>query len=450
MEKETSDPKTWQWTAADKLFLELLQKSHARGIRVIIDGVFNHTGRDFFAFKELRKNQDKSRYKDWYEVAQFDDPGTRRNEFDYKGWWGHKTLPIFSASADRKDMHPGPKAYVFEATKRWMRPNGKRADGIDGWRLDVADERPFKFWADWNALVRRLNPEAYTTAEIWKNAVELIEKGGFSASMNYNAFTIPVKGFLVDNNVAPSRFALLIDGRRKEFSPATAAVMQNLMGSHDTDRLASMIVNGDGVPYEKSDEIDFNKNNTPRSSQSYKIRKPNERERKIQRLVVLFQMTYVGAPMIYYGDEAGMWGAHDPDDRMPMTWRDVTYQPQALDPRGVERAPDEVKFNEEVFGFYKKAIALRRQQPALNHGDFSVVTTDDAQRSLVVSRRLGKENLVIAINRGDKESRVNLSFPKLTPIFSTQENLEAFKVVPSAIGVAVILPPLSGVVLRQD
>ena len=452
METETSDPKTWKWTAADKLFLDLLKQSHERGIRVVIDGVFNHTGRDFFAFQDIRKNQQRSRYKDWYTVQSFDDSRTKRNEFSYKGWWGHGSLPVFSASTDGKDMHVGPKAYVFEATKRWMQPRGKQADGIDGWRLDVADERPAKFWAEWNALVRQLNPNAYTTAEIWKNAADLIKNGGFSASMNYNAFTIPVKGFLIDNNTPPSKFAQLLEQRRKEFPAATAAVMQNLIDSHDTDRLASMIVNGEGTVYKSADEIVFNSNNTPRSSPAYEIRKPNERERYIQRLAVLFQMTYVGAPMIYYGDEAGMWGAHDPDDRMPMVWADLKFEPQEIDPRGRERQPDEVKVDEDTFNFYKKAIALRREHEALNHGDFAVVMTDDVQRALVFSRRSPKETLIIAVNRGDQKARVDLklSSSNLTPIFVTRGKIESVKTEVAPGGIALTLPPLTGVVLKSE
>jgi glycosidase len=452
LEKESADPKTWQWTAADKLFLEVLKQAHVRGMHVIIDGVFNHTGRDFFAFKDLRKNQAKSPYKDWYVVTGFDDPATKRNEFDYKGWWGHKTLPVFAASADGKDMHPGPKAYIFEATRRWMQPNGKKEDGIDGWRLDVADERPAKFWADWNALVRELNPNAYTTAEIWKNAAELVKQGGFSACMNYNAFAIPVKGFLIDNHVAPSKFAEMIEQRRKQFPATTAAVMQNLIDSHDTDRLASMIVNGEGTAYEKKDEIEFNKNASANSSKTYDIRKPGARQRSIQRLVTLLQMTYVGAPMIYYGDEAGEWGGGDPDDRMPMIWRDLVYQPQAIDPRGRKREPDEVKFDDELFSFYKKAIALRREHESLNHGDFAVVATDDAQRTLVISRRSKTETLVVALNRGDKEAHLDLSLPsaKLSPIFVSQGELDAIKATPSAAGIALTLPPLTGAVFRSE
>ncbi len=169
---ETSDPKSWQWTAADKLFLELIQQLHSRSIRVIIDGVFNHTGRDFFAFANLRERQQQSPYKDWYIVQHYDDPKTPGNEFSYKSWWGFETLPEFADAPGGKDLHPGPKQYVFDITRRWMDPNGDGdpTDGIDGWRLDVANEVPPQFWKDWNTLVRELNPEAYTVGEYWGDA----------------------------------------------------------------------------------------------------------------------------------------------------------------------------------------------------------------------------------------------------------------------------------------
>ena len=452
MAKETADSRTWKWTAADRLFLDVVKQCHSREIRVVIDGVFNHTGRDFFAFKDIRQNGAKSPYKDWYVVAIFDDAKTKRNEFGYKGWWGHASLPVFSESKDRKDMHPAPKAYVFEATKRWMAPDGKAENGIDGWRLDVADERPAKFWADWNAHVRQLNPNAYTTAEIWKNAAELVTKGGFSASMNYNAFTIPVKGFLVDNNVIPSKFAKMVEERRRQFPAPVAAVMQNLMDSHDTDRVASMVVNGEGTVYPNADQIEFNSNNDARASKTYKIRKPNDRERQIQRLVVLMQMTYVGAPMIYYGTESGMWGGHDPDDRMPMVWADMKYDPQAIDPRGVEREADPVEFDQELFDFYKRAIALRRGSEALNHGDFTVLATDDVQRTMAFTRRSPKETMVVVLNRGDQNATIDLhvSAARIKPIFVTQGELTAVQTQSSREGAEIALPPLTGVVFSYN
>jgi glycosidase len=293
-----------------------------------------------------------------------------------------------------------------------------------------------------------LNPNAYTTAEIWSNAAEFVKKGGFSASMNYNAFAIPVTGFLIDNNVAPTKFGQLLESRRKQFPPPVAAVMQNLTDSHDTDRIASMIVNGPNAPAPNGDDIVFNKNNNPGSSDTYEIRKPNERERDLQRLIVLFQMCYLGAPMIYYGDETGMWGATDPDDRMPMVWQDRQYEPQAIDPRGREREPDEVKCDPQLFDFYKRAIALRRQHDALNHGEFAILAADDAQRVIITTRRSRRESLIIAVNRGSEDAHVDLrvNATSLTPIFVTRGELEAVK----AQGSQITLPALTAAVFSAN
>lgn len=456
MDTETADPATWKWTSADKLFLELIKKAHAKGIRVVIDGVFNHTGRDFFAFTDLRKNQEKSPYTGWYQVNSFDIPGTARNEFEYRGWWGHKTLPIFAATPDKKDMAPGPKEYIFNATKRWMDPNGdgNPEDGIDGWRLDVADERPAKFWADWNAYVLSLNPEAYTTAEVWSNPLELISHGDFSACMNYYGFAIPVKGFLVDRNVPPSRFSKMIDERREALPVAIAQGMQNMMDSHDTDRLASMIVNGEGTVYGDPNNIEFNHFNSARASKTYQIRKPNTREREIQRLVALFQMTYVGAPMLYYGTEVGMWGGHDPDVRMPMVWSDMKFDPQATDPRGFERKPDAVEVDKDLLAFYKSAIALRRENRALSLGEYRALGAFDKEQTLVYLRKLDDKALVVAINRSDAPQTVEVELPTgvealmagARPVFSTKADSSG--VSGSIIGnkMKLTLPALTGAV----
>ena len=139
-----TDPSTWRTTAADSLFLALIDRAHDRGMRVVIDGVFNHTGRDFFAFRDVAQNQQDSRYTGWYDVESYDDPATPdTNEFSYTGWWDLASLPEFANSPDGTNLAAGPKQYVFDATQRWMDPNGDGdpSDGVDGWRLDVAEER---------------------------------------------------------------------------------------------------------------------------------------------------------------------------------------------------------------------------------------------------------------------------------------------------------------------
>ena len=456
IEKETGgDPATWQWTAADKLLLRVLAEAHRRGMRVILDGVFNHTGRDFFAFRDLQKNQARSSYRDWYVVESFDDPQTKRDEFDYKGWWGHKTLPVFAASEDGNDIAPGPKAYIFAATKRWMNPNGNIADGIDGWRLDVAPERPSKFWRDWNAHVRALNPNAYTSCEIWSDPSKLIADGGFSACMNYFAFAIPVKGFLIDGKIRVSDFARLLDTRRAALPAGAADVMQNLLDSHDTDRVASMIVNADIASYSDPEKIDYNTNGVTGPSTAYKIRKPNPRERAIQRLIVLFQATYAGAPMIYYGDEGGMWGGNDPDDRLPMVWSDLKFAPQGIDPRGTPRKPDEIAFDDGVFQFYKLAIALRRKHEVLRRGEFRVAGVFDDAQTFAFQRRSDSGNLLVVLNRSGQAQSVRIGLPsedaakyaKAKAIFSTNGDASAIGVGTASGTLTVKLPPLSGAVI---
>lgn len=408
MASETSDPKSWHWTAADKLFLQLVDELHERGMRVIIDGVFNHTGRDFFAFADLRKRQADSPYRDWYIVQYFDDPATPASEFRYKGWWGVDTLPEFADAEGGGDLHPGPKQYVYDITRRWMDPDGDGdpRDGIDGWRLDVANEVPLKFWREWHKLVRGLNPQAYTVAEIWDDARTFLTDGGFSATMNYHALAFPAKGFLIDGRLSAHDFGRELALRRQVYPPAMQFALQNLVDSHDTDRIASMIVNRPAEePYLQPARFDYDVSprTSPRHDPHYQVRRPTAQERRIQRLVVLLQMTYVGAPMVYYGDEAGMWGGDDPCDRWPMFWDDLTFEPQTADPLGRPRERDEVGFDRQLFDFYERAIALRRDNAILRHGSWAPAASDDGRQFFAFRRSLGDASAWVALNRGEHE-----------------------------------------------
>ena len=456
MAQETSDPDTWHVTAADALFFELIEEAHRRGIRVVIDGVWNHTGRDFFAFEDIRRNQAASPYKDWYIIKRFDDPATPEDEFEYEGWWGVETLPLFADTPDGFDLHPGPKQYIFDATRRWMDPDGDGdpEDGIDGWRLDVATDVPVKFWSDWNRHVRRLNPNAYTVSEVWHDASAFLKEGRFSATMNYHGFAFPVKGFLIDNLIAPSEFLGLLELRRREYPRAMQYALQNLIDSHDTDRLASMIVNAK-PEYARPDRFDYDHDVSPRWYEPYDVRKPNDRERKIQRLVALMQMTYVGPPMIYYGTEAGMWGADDPDDRMPMVWADMTFDDQVNHPRGKERPRDPVAFDEELFAFYQSVIALRRDRKALRRGEFIPLLGEDRANSVIFARTQDDEVLLVALNRSDEPQRIELPPAEglkgktLVSIFSTTgEGLD--QRVDYDADRHVALPALTGLVLEAQ
>ena len=453
---ETEDPATWTTTAADRLFFEMLREAKARDIRVVIDGVFNHTGTRFFAFLDLMENQQASRYADWYVVERWDDPATPENEFDWAGWWDFKGLPIFQDNADVTDLAAGPRQYVMDATRRWMDPDGDGdpSDGIDGWRLDVTDEVPVGFWQAWNDLVFRLNPGAVTITEIWQDASHLIREAGFSASMNYHGFAMPVEEWLIDADISASTFADTVTTRLQKYAPARQRVMQNLMDSHDTERLASMIVNN-------RFEGDYDRANSPRYTEGVSGRAPNAEEREVQRMVATLQATFVGAPMVYYGTEAGMWGADDPDDRKPMLWPDLTYAPECTEPDGSRREPcDGVAFDEDLFRFYQGALALREKFPALVWGDLDVLVADDRQNALAFARRYRGAELVVALNRGDAEAR--LAMPddaegarRLVPIFASTGDVAAIpSVVLTLEGAALVkheiaVPARTAVVYRR-
>ena len=454
MEKETSDPKTWQWTTADRLFLKLLEQAHARGLRVIIDGVFNHTGRDFFAFKNLREQQAASPYASWYTVERFDDPATPASEFKYKCWWGVDTLPEFADTADGKNLHAGPAAYVLDITRRWMDPDGDGdpADGIDGWRLDVAREVPVAFWRDWHALVQSINPEAYTVAEEWDEASKFLGESAFDATMNYFGFSFPTKGYLIDSSMPAAKAAAEFHDRLDDHPPAMRYAMLNLVDSHDTDRLASMIINGGRRPYEKADRFDYDISVSPRSRADYELRMPDARERRIQRMVALLQMTYLGAPMVYYGTEAGMWGADDPCDRMPMVWPDMSFEPQAADPRGRVRSPQPVAFDQAMFEFYRAAIALRKRFLALRRGEIEFLPADDAAKFLAFRRSDGPEELLVGLNRGDAVYQWRVPTPQgatVSQLFTASGEIDKVVLAPPEGDVTLVtLPPLEAVVLR--
>lgn len=453
MTQETSDPASWHWTAADKLFLELLRAAHAHGIRVIIDGVFNHTGRDFFAFADLRKHQVASPYKDWYIVQSFDDPATRQNEFRYRGWWGVDTLPEFANASSGNDLRSGPKQYVFDITARWMDPdgNGDPSDGIDGWRLDVATEVPTGFWRDWHDHVRDINPECYTVAEVWDDAQDFLAAGGFTSTMNYYGFAFPVKGFLVDGVLTPSEAVRQLTGRRTEYPEATQQVLQNLVDSHDTDRLASMIVNAGRRPYAQPTRFDYDIGVSPRYVADYDVRKPTPAERRIQRMVALLQMTYVGAPMIYYGTEAGMWGGDDPCDRMPMVWPDMTFEPQQADPLGRPRAADVVEFDDALYHYYRAAITLRNEVPALRRGSIEFLREDDKARFLAFKREDELDAAFVGFNRGEADYRWEIPLAageSVAQVFTASGDVARFPIETRADAAVVVVPAYDAVVLE--
>jgi glycosidase len=417
---ETEDPATWQWTAADKLFLDMVAQAHGRGMRVILDGVFNHAGLGFFAFEDLRKNQQASAYKDWFVVEAWDNPDTPEDEFRWQGWQGIKELPEFAevGTAEGLDLAPAVKDYLLAVTRRWMQPDGDVSRGVDGWRLDVAWMVPTAFWREWNKMVHGINPAAYTVTEIWKDAHEVTLGGDFDAAMNYEGFAMPVKGWLFDTALKPSEFTAWLDRTRATWPAPVALRLQNLLDSHDTPRAGSAAFDGrPGKKYRKRHEFDLAVGGSvsPKSNPDYRWQKPDQRAWKLVRMAVVLQMTYVGTPFIYYGGEAGMWGANDPDCRKPMLWDDLDYDAEFTGPDGRRVGSQEVKFDRDLHAFFRAAIALRRNTPALHQGSFRWLAADDAANTLVFGRSDGQSTVVVAFNRSESPQTVRITAPSGWP-----------------------------------
>jgi cyclomaltodextrinase / maltogenic alpha-amylase / neopullulanase len=400
-----NDQSGWIWTSADSIFLKLIEEVHNRGMKIIIDGVFNHTGIQFWAFQDIIKNGERSKYKDWFIVKSFDDSTTSQNEFDYKGWWGTKFLPEFNRTEN--DLHEGPKQYIFHSTQRWMDPNndGDPSDGIDGWRLDVAREVPIGFWKDWRRLVKSVNPDAIIIGELWELSPDFVsEDGVFDALMNYNSAFAVNDLFIADKKqIKVSKFIEKLKEIDLAYPHEYLNVLQNLVDSHDTDRLLSMIVN----PDRKYD------NNAEERNSYYSPAKPDAVHFKIQKLIAVFQMTYRGAPMIYYGDEVGMWGADDPHDRKPMIWDDLKYDDEVINEEsGFKKGFGKytVEQNKEILDYYRQLTHLRKNNIALQKGTLNFLYSNDEKKTFVFERKEKDNWFVMAFNLGDASDKVSLYF----------------------------------------
>lgn len=446
MEDEVAtDPSTWKWTSADLLVLELIEEVHKRGMYIIFDGVFNHMGYNSFAFQDVVKKQQRSVYKDWFTITSWENKETG-TEFDYEGWFGHKSLPEFKE--DSNGLNAGVSNYIYNVTERWMKPkvNGVEYRGIDGWRLDVAFCVHHNFWKQWRKHVKSINSEAYLTAEVVdsiKVVKEYLQGDEFDAIMNYNFAFISTNFFLeTKQRHTPQSFDIALEELRNAYPKGVSYVQQNLFNSHDANRVSSHIVNA-GI----EDYGNWGKyfNTSMGSNPDYQVQKPDSLDYEIQKLMALFQMTYVGAPMIYYGDEVGMWGANDPDCRKPMIWEENDYEAEVYNPNQDKRSvSDLVEVNTDLLEHYKKLIDIRNSNRVLQLGTFENLTPDISMNTYVFQRTLENDEIVVFLNRGqDKEYVLVNVNGEYIDLLSGEKMV--FEKAPSWVQV----PSLSGKVLKK-
>ncbi|GAB5495176.1 MAG: hypothetical protein Phyf2KO_02560 [Phycisphaerales bacterium] len=306
------EPSEWSWTDADRFFVdELLPEIRSRDMRVILDGVWNHVGYQHPAFQDAIKRGRASPYFEWFVL-------TTDESSKVVGWqaWNQRNgnLPVFSQIDG--DLVPGPKRHMFDVSSRWMDPNGdgNPSDGIDGWRLDVANEVGLRFWEDWRRHVRELNPDALLIGELWFDGGDYFAGKAFDAQMNYPvAFVLLPWLSGIPNPDIASQLANAMDQH-----PATQLAQMNLLASHDTARLVSVLANP-GLDYDRGAGM---------GDASFDRSMPNEAGYDRLELAYAVLTALPGSPMVFAGDELGVWGGDDPENRKPLPWPDITSDEQ--------------------------------------------------------------------------------------------------------------------------
>lgn len=428
------------YTTADREILEFIKQVHGYGMKIIFDGVFNHLGYNSLPFTDLRLKGSASKYKEWFYPV-FNSDGSL---CDYQKFGRTvKEMPKLNYNCQRV------KDYVFAALKRWLRPvvNGENYEGIDGWRIDHAIGVPKEFWLQANKFVKSLNPDALFLAELIEPedvVSPYLKHGVFDSVMNYG-FLYAVSGFFAteNNNVSAESFYKKLKDLSKRYSKSTNMLMMNILGSHDTERFSSYTVNRS---IKKITDFYSYFNNSHAGDKHYKTRKPYKRDIKIHRLAVIFQFTYVGAPMIYYGDEAGMWGAGDPDCRKPMVWPYLKYDDEKHDFTGAKISGHyKVNFNYEMFDFYQKLIRIRKSEKALVSGTFRVLKGGFSDKMSVFERALSKSQIIMVLNRNTVDEKVSI----ITNNELNYKDLLTENIYQSVSGVlSVEVKPLSGMILK--
>jgi len=443
-----SDPATWKWTAADKLFLKVLNEAHSRKMKVVLDYSWNHTGTTFWAFKDILKNQQQSAYKNWYAIKSFDDPATPQNEFSYDGWIGIQSLPEIKkvdvttprvmGNAYEGDINPDAKQHIYAVTKRWLAPNGDVSKGIDGYRMDVADHVGLKFWRAWRNVVRSINPNAYIVGEIWwkKWPEELMDPAPytngdvFDAVMFYQVYR-PARYFFAKTNydITGRQFGDSLDFQWKRLKVAARYAMMNTSSSADAPRLLSDFYNpGKYKMYAK-----------PIEDKTYRTGKPDAETYKRLRLYLVHAFTNIGAPHIYNGEEMGMWGADDPDDRKPLWWKEFSFDPETrTNFQPGEKTYDSAGFNQTHFDFYKKLASIRKANPVLSAGNILLI--DSPAKKTFGYMRYDKQNkILVFFNLEDTKQNFALSPKERYLNLLTNEYVKGSSVSLDGLSAAVLL-----------
>ena len=373
--------------ASNELFIKLVEELHRRGMKVILDGVFNHCG-------SFNKWMDRERIyegeKDYEPGAYISADSPYRSYFrffkegpenwpyngNYDGWWGHDTLPKLNYEDSVKLEN-----YILYIGRKWVSP----PYNVDGWRLDVAadlgrsNEYNHEFWQKFRRAVKDANPNALILAEHYGDPSDWLKGDEWDTVMNYDAFMEPVTWFLtgMEKHSDEAREELL--GNIDNFIGSMAHHMSNMLtpslqvamnelSNHDHSRFLTRTNHMVG----RVEHLG------PEAANEYV-------NKAVMREAVVMQMTWVGAPTVYYGDEAGVCGFTDPDNRRTYPW-------------GHE--------DQELIAFHKEAIRIHKEHPALKTGSLKILGGEE--NILSYARFKGHDRIIVVINNRSERAEVKV------------------------------------------
>ncbi|MCI6241082.1 MAG: glycoside hydrolase family 13 protein [Wujia sp.] len=422
--------------ASNELFAKLVEEIHKRGMRVILDGVFNHCGSfnkwlDRECIYENQEGYEKGAYVDYESpyrsFFKFQDPWKWPYNGTYNGWWGHDTLPKLNYEESEKLYE-----YIMRIGEKWVSP----PYNVDGWRLDVAadlgytEEFNHRFWRDFRTRVKKANPEALILAEHYGDPKAWLLGDQWDTVMNYDAFMEPITWFLTgvekhsdefrgDLLGNPDAFTGALRHHMSRFNQNSLEIAMNELSNHDHSRFLTR---------------------TNRRVGRIHTMGPEAAEENINKGVfreaVVFQMTWPGAPTIYYGDEAGLCGWTDPDNRRGYPWG--------------REDQDLIQFHRDIIRVHKSSEALMKGSVMFLHGTYKVVS---------YGRFLPGEAVVVILNNDYETQELNLHVRRLgirdgavmkTCITTTESgySMEESEYTVANNKLRIKVSPISAVVLR--
>lgn len=342
----------------EQLLKELIEKAHQKGIKIMLDAVFNHIGSDSPQWQDVIKHGEQSIYKDWFHIHSFpvdtyhltDIPETAEN-LPYDTFAFTPFMPKLNTA------NPEVQKYLLDIAAYWV----KEFD-IDGWRLDVANEVDHHFWKMFHETVTTIKPDIYILGEIWHSSQAWLQGDEFHAVMNY-AFTDSIKDYFVKQKISASQMVSGMNHQQMLYQDQVNEGAFNLLDSHDTARILTLC----------------------------------EGNKDLMKSVMTFMFLQKGAPCIYYGTEIGLTGKDDPDCRKCMIW-------------------DEDQQDQELYGFIKELIYLRKRlSEILIQGAICWEFIDDSKDVIHFSRELNGQKIHAFFNQSsqayliDQENEIILS-----------------------------------------